>query len=122
MPRKRFPNGKLPSRFCVMLACLGFAACAATEPPAPNIAAAPPTPTDPVAVFAANAAPGQEASLVLASGESTRARLHRVYPAASGRECREVLLGSSERRQLVCQDPELGWIPARALLRGGARP
>ena len=43
--------------------------------------------------------------------------------AASGRECREVLIGTglAERARLVCRG-EGGWVPARPLLSGGARP
>jgi hypothetical protein len=43
-----------------------------------------------------------------------------VYQAASGRECREVLLGSGrgERAQLVCIDPRDGSRLTPPLLRG----
>jgi len=124
MGRERCWIGKAAMRGCASLAATVLAACVATGPETPPIAAAQPVPVDPVAAFAANATPGQEASLVLTSGERTRARLHRAYPAASGRECREVLLGDGpgQRPQLVCQDPEQGWVLARTLLRGGARP
>lgn len=83
--------------------------------------AAPPAPTDPVAAFAAQAQPGQESRILLAGGQSTTARLTRSYSAASGRECREVLLGTGagQQSQLVCQADHGGWVAARPLLRGG---
>ena len=79
-------------------------------------------PADPVAAFAATAAPGAEAQVVLEGGRSARLRLLRAYNAASGRECREVLIGSGldERSSLVCQQDGT-WVTARPLLRGGSR-
>jgi hypothetical protein len=49
-------------------------------------------------------------------------RVLRSYYAASGRECREVVLGAGmgERASLVCQDGAGGWIPSRPLLGGGS--
>lgn len=90
---------------------------AATTPRAPA-----PAPTDPVAAFAAQAQPGQEARILLADGQSTTARLARSYNAASGRECREVLLGTGTGQQsrLVCQAENGAWAAARPLLHGGA--
>ena len=88
------------------------------------VAASPPSSADPVVAFAASAAPGAETvAVVPEAGGSARLRLLRSYAAASGRECREVLIGSgfAERTRLVCRD-ESGWGPARPLLRGGARP
>jgi hypothetical protein len=80
---------------------------------------------DPVTAFAASASPGSETVAVLPeTGGSARLRLLRSYAAASGRECREVLIGTglAERTRLVCRD-DGGWTPARPLLRGGgARP
>ena len=80
-----------------------------------------PAPTDPVVAFAAQAQPGQEWRILLADGQSTPARLARSYHAASGRECREVLLGTGagQQSQLVCQAETGGWVAARPLLRGG---
>jgi hypothetical protein len=85
------------------------------------VTAAPPAPTDPVVAFAAQAQPGQESRILLAGGQSTTARLARSYNAASGRECREVLLGTgaAQRSQLVCQAENGGWVASRPLLRGG---
>lgn len=78
-------------------------------------------PADPVAAFAATAAPGDRGT-VIADGLATPVRLGRSYAAASGRECREVLLGGGieERVRLVCRDPG-GWAPTRPLLRGALR-
>ena len=79
---------------------------------------------DPVVAFAASAFPSAETvAVVPEAGGSARMRLLRSYAAASGRECREVLIGTglAERSRLVCRD-ESGWTPARPLLRGGARP
>ena len=85
------------------------------------VTAPPPAPTDPVAAFAAQAQPGQESRILLAGGQSTTARLARSYSAASGRECREVLLGTGagQQSQLVCRADHGGWVAARPLLRGG---
>jgi len=48
-------------------------------------------------------------------------RLLRAYHAASGRECREVLVGAGfeERSSLVCRAEDGAWAPARPLLQGG---
>ena len=79
-----------------------------------------------MAAFAASAAPGSETvALLPEAGGSARLRLLRSYNAASGRECREVLIGTglSERTRLVCRQ-DSGWASARPLLSGGgaARP
>jgi hypothetical protein len=83
--------------------------------------ATPAVPADPLLAFAATAAPGTETTVTLPqTGRTARVRLLRAYTAASGRECREVLLGSGleERSRLVCQ-ADGGWREARPLLRGG---
>jgi common-antigen outer membrane protein len=88
------------------------------------VAAATPLPSDPVAAFAASASPGSETVAVLPeTGGSARLRLLRSYAAASGRECREVLIGTgvAERTRLVCRDEGGSWTAARPLLRGGGR-
>src|SRR4051812_1297729 len=76
-------------------------------------------PMDAVVAFAANARPGAEAMVTLDTGRSARVRLLRAYNAASGRECREVLIGGGieERSRLVCQSGDQ-WADARPLLRG----
>jgi len=85
-------------------------------------AAATPIPpsNDPVIAYAARALPGQEGRVTLAGGQSATVRVVRAYIAASGRECREVLVGAglAERTRLVCA-AETGWADARPLLRGG---
>lgn len=93
---------------------------ARVPPPVGAVPAAPALPTDPLAQFAISAAPGTESSVTLASGGTVRARVGRRYVAASGRDCREVLLGSGveERTQLVCAGPE-GTHLTPPLLRGG---
>jgi hypothetical protein len=49
------------------------------------------------------------------------ARFGRSYFAASGRECREVLMGQGieERSALYCNQ-DGAWMPARPLLKGGS--
>ncbi|MBB3896851.1 DVU3141 family protein [Roseococcus suduntuyensis] len=75
-------------------------------------------PEDPLSLFAASARPGQPGTV-----QGQPARIVRVYNAASGRECREVLLGSgtTERTAVVCRTPEGSFVAARPLLRGSAR-
>ena len=129
--RVRCGSDRRPSRwFALGLLALAAGGCAnpfATggEPARPiDSAAAPLSPADPVVAFAASASPGAETVAVLPeTGGSARLRLLRSYAAASGRECREVLIGTglAERTRLVCRD-DGGWTPARPLLRGGARP
>ncbi|MBY0335578.1 MAG: hypothetical protein K2X11_03145 [Acetobacteraceae bacterium] len=92
-------------------------ASAIPVPPAPIV------PTDPVSAFAAAARPGQEGTVTLEGGIPERARLTRVYQAASGRECREVILGSgvAERARIACRQADGSFAAARPLLRGAAR-
>jgi hypothetical protein len=93
------------------------AGTAAAAPGAPAVVAS----DDPVIVFAARAQPGQQDRVTLPGGQSATVRLVRAYAAASGRECREVVVGSGlgERSRLLCNG-EGGWAEARPLLRGGA--
>lgn len=88
---------------------------------APDEAAAAPI-TDPVVAFAAAGAPGSEESVLLPStGQSARLRMVRAYAAASGRNCREVLVrtdGSTQTR-LICGAGER-WREARPLIQGSA--
>lgn len=76
--------------------------------------------TDPLSQFALASGPGTEGEVVLANGVSERARVLRAYHAASGRECREILLGQggAERSELICGDIS-GFEVARPLLRSG---
>jgi hypothetical protein len=103
-----------------LVALLVLAGCAQTE--APAALAAPARPADPLAAFAAEAIPGATGRVVLADGRSVAARVTRSYVAASGRDCREVLVmdGPAGRSALYCRDEALGWQAARPLVRGGA--
>ncbi|WP_338147848.1 DVU3141 family protein [Neoroseomonas terrae] len=72
--------------------------------------------------FAASAGAGAEETVTLPStGQTVRLRLVRAYAAASGRECREVQMGtgSGSSSRLLCS-AGTGWREARPLLRGGA--
>lgn len=73
---------------------------------------------DPLAEFAATASPGSVGNV---NGE--RVRLARAYNAASGRECREVILGfgGSERAAVACREADGSFVSSRPLLRGGLR-
>lgn len=114
----------------VLAGCAGTGPDAAVQPQAgsagglaPITGAAPATAPaaggDPVAAFAASAVPGT------AGGQGARMRLLRAYHAASGRECREVLVGTGfeERSSLVCRGEGGAWVQARPLLQssGGGR-
>jgi len=86
-------------------------------PPAGGPPAMPRQPMDPLAAFAMANPPGHE-GIVEINGVAERARVLRAYHAASGQECREMLLGSGglERAQLACGDQL-----AQPLLRGSGR-
>jgi hypothetical protein len=79
---------------------------------------------DPLGRFVASAAPGQSGAVVLADGRTAQVQVLRAYAAASGRECREVLVGGTAgRASLLCQ-ADGQWVAARPLLlgSGSARP
>lgn len=102
-----------------------MAGCAETGvAPAPG-AEGPVAPiSDPVVAFAASAGPGAEETVTLPStGQTVRLRLVRAYAAASGRECREVQMGtgSGSASRLLC-GAGTGWREARPLIRGSATP
>ncbi len=101
---------------CAMPAMPSFGPAEPTVAPAPAPAAAPARPADPLAGFIANAAPGATAEV---AGYGT-VRLGRSYTAASGRDCREAMIGRGveERAALYCRGPQ-GWVAARPLLRSG---
>jgi hypothetical protein len=103
-----------------------LAGCATGGPggPAETASAAAPPPADPLTAFVAQATPGTASRIVLADGRPATVRIARSYIAASGRECREVLVGTgtAERVQLVCQGEGGAWAQARPLLRGGGIP
>jgi hypothetical protein len=131
LPRTALP-ARRPVRLGLLAALLALGACAngggglgfgsRSAAPAATSTAAPAAITDPVAAFAAQSRPGAQGTVTLAGGQSASVRLVRAYQAASGRECREVLVGSgmAERAQLVCATEGGGWAPSRPLLRGGA--
>lgn len=87
---------------------------------APPVAVAPAVarPDDAVAIFATTASPGSSGVV-----QGQRAHLVRSYNAASGRECREVLLGTgvTERTVVACRGPDGAFASSRPLLRGSAR-
>jgi hypothetical protein len=86
--------------------------------------AAAPVPADPLSAWVAQSGPGGASSVVLSDGRPATVRVARAYYAASGRECREVLVGTGtlQRAQLYCQAEGGGWVQARPLLRGGGVP
>ncbi|WP_160937336.1 hypothetical protein [Teichococcus coralli] len=89
----------------------------------PATAVLPPArPADPLAAFAAQAQPGQQAMLAPAPGAlPVPVRVARSYFAASGYPCRALAIGGAgvPREALYCGEPA-GWAAARPLLRGGA--
>jgi len=96
-----------------------FGGSASAPPPVDQrVAPAAARADDALAAFAASARPGQSGMV-----DGQPARLLRVYHAASGRECREILLGSgaTERTAVACRTAEGDFVPARPLLRGSAR-
>ncbi|WP_165838881.1 hypothetical protein [Roseicella frigidaeris] len=90
---------------------------ATTTPPAAAAA-----PRDGLGQFLGGAAQGQSGRVVLADGGLAQMQVVRSYAAASGRECREVLVGAG-RSSLYCRS-EQGWTATRPLLlgSGAARP
>jgi len=113
----------------VLLGVLAVSGCARLGMDGPGSRLAPAATaavsTDPVVIWAGQAQPGAMQRVTLANGQVAQVRMVRAYNAASGRECRELLVGSGmvERPRLVCAVPG-GWVEARPLLRGGgaARP
>ena len=118
----RRPLRAVPLIAVTLLAVVTLGGCADDAPGHEGAVTVAPPPTDPVVAFAAQAQPGLESRILLADGQSTTARLARSYNAASGRECREVLLGTGagQHSRLVCQAENGGWVATRPLLRGGA--
>jgi hypothetical protein len=90
-------------------------------PPAGSVPAMPRLPMDPLAAFAMANPPGHQGSVEI-NGVAEPARVLRAYNAASGLECREMILGSfgQERAQLACGDAS-GYQMAQPLLRGSGR-
>lgn len=89
---------------------------AAFTPPRAAIA-----PQDALGRFVAAAGTGQEGVVTLADAGATRVRVVRAYAAASGRNCRELLMGEGigGRTSLLCE-ADGHWVPARPLLLGSA--
>ncbi|HEV7265255.1 MAG TPA: DVU3141 family protein [Falsiroseomonas sp.] len=117
---RRIAKPQLALLGVVLLAgCAGGAGPFGSGQPAVQPTAAPAV-MDPLAAFAAEASPGAQARITLASGQPATVRLARSYAAASGRECREVLVGAgmAQRSQVVCRTEAGVWEPARPLLRG----
>lgn len=83
-----------------------------------TVAPAVPRGPDLIADFAATAGPGTVGTV---NGE--RVRLNRTYNAASGRECREVIMGfgNSERTAVACRDASGNFVSSVPLLRGSVR-
>lgn len=95
------------------------AGCADNASAPAAVGEAPAPITDPVVAFAANASPGAEDTVVLSgTGQTAQVRLVRAYAAASGRECREVLVrsGGGTQSRLLCR-AGTGWREARPLIR-----
>jgi hypothetical protein len=108
-----------------LVALLGLAGCvadAARDGIEQASLGSPVRPADPLAEFAGRGMPGAQESVVLAGGGAVPARITREYAAASGRECREVMVGAAAtaRPQVYCRSDSGGWVAARPLLRGGA--
>lgn len=93
-----------------------FTPVASSMPPPPVIEA--PRGPDPLGDFAETATPG---GVGFVNGE--RARLVRSYNAASGRECREIILGAgnSERVAVACRNRAGQFVSSTPLLRGSLR-
>lgn len=107
--------GSVVAALLLVAGCDNPAVTDAGAAPATTAAAVAPAPADPLLAFAASASPGVESVV-----QGQRVRVGRAYAAASGRECRELLIGSGigERSAVVCNDPVGGWTHARPLLRG----
>jgi hypothetical protein len=102
-----------------LLGCLLLLAACAENGTMPQQAAEPVAPiADPVVAFTAAASPGAEDTVLLpGTGQTARVRLVRAYAAASGRECREVMVGTGGggSSRLLCRAGE-GWREARPLI------
>ncbi len=113
-------GGRGPAAGLIGLVLL-LAGCAETGVgPAPGAEAAIAPISDPVVAFAASAGPGAQETVTLPStGQTVQLRLVRAYAAASGRECREVQMGTGggSSSRLLCSAGS-GWIEARPLVRG----
>jgi hypothetical protein len=80
-----------------------------------------PASEDVVANFATQANAGDEAQVILADGRTATLRMVRQYFAASGRDCREVLMrtGSAQNLRLACKADDGAWMTTPSLMGGG---
>lgn len=111
--------GPMPGLLGVALLLVAGCAETGSGPTRPDEVATAPI-SDPVVAFAASAGPGAEETVTLPStGQTVRLRLVRAYAAASGRECREVQMGTGtgSASRLLCSAGS-GWREARPLIRG----
>lgn len=122
--REAWPLIRMAALATILAGCAGRDLTARLQPNATrpgSVTTAPAVSSDPVIAFVGRARPGQDERVTLESGQTASVRVARAYQAASGRECREVVVstGLEERLRLVCA-AEGGWTDARPLLRGGA--
>ncbi|WP_431268730.1 DVU3141 family protein [Dankookia sp. P2] len=121
------PALKTSTPLALLGALLLLAGCGVDRPAATPAAAPVPVSAqqDPLGQFVGSMPPGHAGTVVLADGRTTQARVVRAYAAASGRDCREVILGAGTTGQasLLCQS-EGQWVATRPLLlgSGAARP
>jgi len=83
--------------------------------------AVPARPMEPLAAFAGRALPGQEDRVEPSPGAPpVPVRLTRAWFAGSGRQCREVSIGSGREpmTRIFCQEGA-SWVAARPLLQSG---
>lgn len=113
----------VPVRSTALLAGLWLAGCAAPAGLAPVADRAASAAADtPIAAFARDATPGSRAVVEVTPGRSVPVTFLRAYAAGSGAECRLLRVEDvpGGRSEVVCRDPERGWMAARPLIRGGA--
>lgn len=113
LPSISMPNISMPDLSFLVPSTGGEAEA---PPPIAGGPAPPPRAADPIAAFAASASVGSSGIV-----DGQPARLARSYFAASGRECREVILGggASQRAVVACREADGSYVSARPLLRGG---
>lgn len=103
-------------------ALLALAGCASGTPPSGPAARGAEAAEGPLAAFARDASPGQRGMVTLSDGRTVPVTLLRGYAAGSGRDCRLLRVDDvpGGRNELVCRDPDRGWVASRPLLPGGA--
>lgn len=87
----------------VLVLSVGLAACETTSggPSSPASSAAVPPISDPVALYAVNAAPGSAGPVTAASGSSVLVHVGPDYVSATGDRCRRVILADGNGRSQV---------------------